>query len=360
MEFPTITLRVTESRHCPLYRYGDLFSLSGIALFMENDRDNSFLNTTVVHLPPGREPCKILSSDLARIIIQYERADKVPACMLSCTGCSGALRLEYYQPGDQDNNSSSMDHMSQLIDTVMHFPFFHHIDQQQIKALLRHSQIMEHKTAEIILRKGDPGNRFYVILSGEVAILNDAGIPINTLGKGEVFGEMSLISDANVGATVQVRTDSQILSIDHKHFKRVLHQYPDLNMHLTRILAKRLDDANRVRSDDYASGLIGNLEEIPPEALFQTLNVNRKTGILTLTQLRHGTARFSLRQGSLIKASYNGKKEKEAFFSVLGEKSGRFKFTPGLPPEDFDVPKIEVFIKLLMEGMQQIDENTLP
>ncbi len=103
--------------------------------------------------------------------------------------------------------------------------------------------------------------------------------------------------------------------------------------------------------------MIGNLGEIPPEALFQTLNMNSKTGILTITQLPQGTARFSLRQGSLIKASYAGVRGEGAFYEILREKNGRFKFTPGLPPEDFDIPEIGYFMKLLMEGMQRIDEQ---
>ena len=145
--------------------------------------------------------------------------------------------------------------------------------------------------------------------------------------------------------------------IGNKHFKTILHKYPSLQSYFTRLMAKRLTDSNRVRSDDYASGMIGKLEEIPPEALFQTLNSNHKTGILTITQLQKGTARFSLRQGALIKASYAGSKGEAAFFEVLREKNGRFKFTPGLPPEDFDVPEIGYFMKLLMEGLQRIDER---
>jgi hypothetical protein len=45
-------------------------------------------------------------------------------------------------------------------------------------------------------------------------------------------------------------------------------------------------------------------------------------------------------------------------FEVLREKQGRFKFTPGLPPEDFDVPEIGYFMKLLMQGLQRLDERT--
>ncbi|MCI5146414.1 MAG: DUF4388 domain-containing protein, partial [Candidatus Electrothrix sp. AR3] len=177
------------------------------------------------------------------------------------------------------------------------------------------------------------------------------------LGQGEFFGEMSLICNENIGATVQAGVDTNILTIKYKHFQFIMDRYPEMHRYFTRLMAQRLIQSNKIRSDDYASGMIGRLEEIPPEALFQTLHANAKTGILTITEVPGGTARFSLRQGALIKGSYDGQRGKEAFFLILREKKGRFKFNPGLPSEDFDAPELGYFMKLLMEGLQQIDEH---
>lgn len=359
MGFPKESFRVCESRHCPLFRYGDTFTVSGIALGMESDGDHSFINTTVVHSPPNREQCKILYGDLTKIIIEYERADQIPDCLISCSGCTGSVRLEHFQGlrADTENPDDESVRISGLLHVLGNFPFFRNIDQKNLNGVIKHFKLATVKKDQIIVRKGDPGGNFYIVASGRVEILNDAGIPISTLEKGEVFGEMSLICNENVGATVQAREQCEVLYIEHKPFKNILQKHPALQQYFTRLLAKRLTDSNKMRSDDYASGMIGKLEEIPAEALFQTLNMNAKTGILTITQLQQGTARFSLRHGALIKASYGGVKGEGAFYAVLREKNGRFKFTPGLPPEDFDVPEIGYFMKLLMEGMQRIDEH---
>ena len=213
---------------------------------------------------------------------------------------------------------------------------------------------------DIIIRKGDPGSNFFIVVSGKVDVLNETGITISKLSRGEVFGEMSLICEENVGATIQASEATEVLNIDQKHFKNILDKYPALQLYFTRLLAQRLSKSNQISSEDYASGMIGKLGEIPPEAPSQSSNVNGKTGILTITQLPRGTARFSMRQGALIKASYDGKKGESAFYEILREKDGRFKFIPGLPPEDFDVPEIGYFMKLLMQGMQRIDEQPSP
>ena len=208
---------------------------------------------------------------------------------------------------------------------------------------------------QIIIRRGDRGDNFYVVVSGNVSVLNDAGLSIASLGPGEVFGEMSLLSAESASATVQAEGPCEVMYIDNREFKSMLTRYPILQHYFTCLLARRLSNANRYRSVDFVSIMTGRLEEYPPEALFQSLHAAHKTGILTMTQLPKGNGRFSLRQGSLIKASYGGKKGKTAFYDVLKEKKGLYKFTPGLPPEDFDAPEIGYFMKLLMVGLRKAE-----
>lgn len=358
MGYAKIEFRVSETRHCPLFRFGDLFQLSGIAVHMESQGENSFINTSVVHAPPGRGSCKILNGDLTRIIIEYERADQIPDCLITCSGCTGSIRLEHHRaPRPEESTEAVSGQVTALLPLISDFPFFRHLEPANLDSVVQQFTIRECRKNEIILRKGEAGGPFYVIVSGQVDILNDAGIPISSLKQGEVFGEMSLICKESVGATVQTACETRLLAVESTAFNAIVQKNPALQGYFTRLLARRLSDSNRVRADDYASGMIGKLEEIPPEALFQTLNVNNKTGILTITQLPKGTARFSMRQGALIKAGYGGSKGEEAFFEVLREKQGRFKFTPGLPPEDFDVPEIGYFMKLLMQGLQRLDER---
>jgi len=359
MIFPEITFKIIETKDCPLYDFGDSFGLSGIAVSMDNKEENSFVITTVVRVPPKKKNCKILCGDLSKMVIKYEKTVKIPACLISCSGCSGSIRLEYnneIQLNEDEYKESNSELMS-IMHMLSNFSFFKNIDRNDLKTVLRFFKARNLKKDSIIIRKGEPGYNFYIIISGKVDIINDAGIVISSLGRGEVFGEMSLICEENVGATVKASEDTRILSIDQKHFLRILRKYPTLQLFFTRLMARRLTDSNRNRADDYASGMIGKLTEIPPEALFQTLHANKKTGILTITQLTSGTARFSFRDGALIKAKYKTKNGEDAFYEVLKEKEGRFKFTPGIPPEDIEIPEIGYFMKLLIEGQQRIDEQ---
>ncbi len=327
---------------------------------METTGDSSFVCTTAVYSNQSRDNCEILYGDLVKILIKYERADQIPDCLVSCSGCVGSIRLEHSTTHpltlEHDNLKKQDENLAPVLNRISKFSFFRNISPKNLSEVLQTAQLREYKKDEIVLRKGEPGKNLYIVITGQVNVLNETGISISSLGEGEVFGEMSLICDQEVGSTIQAVDGVQVLSIHRKNFQFIMDKYPSLHRYFNRLLAKRLARSNQIRSDEYASGMIGKLEEIPPEALFQTLHANAKTGILTITEVPDGTARFSMRQGSLIKASYAGLKGKHAFFKILRQKKGRFKFNPGLSSDDFDAPEIGYFMKLLMEGLQHMDE----
>ena len=70
---------------------------------------------------------------------------------------------------------------------------------------------------EIILRQGDPGDRFYVIGEGEVEIALDGGPP-KTLGRGAYFGEIALLRDVPRTATVTTRTGVELYLLERDVF----------------------------------------------------------------------------------------------------------------------------------------------
>lgn len=359
MRFQKIPFRVNETQNCPLYLKDDCFVISGIAVLMDSVGAHSLVTTTVIHHPEGRENCLILSADLNRLVIAHERADLIPRGIYHCSGCSGTLSLEYVEcrRNDMDKFLQESEQASGLLHLLENFPFFSNIEREDLEEVVKSFRMKRCARNEIIVRQGDQGDNFYIVVSGKVSVINQTGIAIAELRPGEVFGEMSLLSDEHASATVQAVEDSEILYVDNREFQNILQKYPLLHRYFTRLLARRLSRANTFRSVDYVSIMNGRLEEFSPEALFQSLHASRKTGILTLSQLPGGTARFSFRQGAMIRASYGDKKGKGAFYDALREKSGAFRFTPGLPPEDFDAPEIGYFMKLLMTGLEKADQK---
>ncbi len=83
-------------------------------------------------------------------------------------------------------------------------------------------RVERHAAGTEIFRQGDAGERFYVIRSGEVEVIvvDDRGTrTAATLGGAEIFGEAALLTDKPRNATIRVRQDVELYTLDRPEFK---------------------------------------------------------------------------------------------------------------------------------------------
>jgi MFS family permease len=69
----------------------------------------------------------------------------------------------------------------------------------------------------VVIREGDPGDRFYIITSG-VAKVSVAGRAVATLGPGDYFGEIALLRDVPRTATVAAEGPLTLLALEREEF----------------------------------------------------------------------------------------------------------------------------------------------
>jgi CRP/FNR family transcriptional regulator len=97
---------------------------------------------------------------------------------------------------------------------------------------------------QIILELGSTTKETYVILSGVVKVyeLTTEGKEINfaILGRGEIFGEMSLFSSAPRSATVEAIEETETLVLKKSDFQKLIAADPNIALNLLEILAERL------------------------------------------------------------------------------------------------------------------------
>jgi CRP-like cAMP-binding protein len=84
----------------------------------------------------------------------------------------------------------------------------------------------EYQPSEVVIREGDPGERFYVVRRGRLLALRDHGQGrepvLGLLGPGDFFGEMALLADSPRSATVKAIEPVLLWSLDRAGLKGLL------------------------------------------------------------------------------------------------------------------------------------------
>ncbi len=107
--------------------------------------------------------------------------------------------------------------------------------------LFSHSSDMETYTAgSSIFQAGDPAERMYVVIAGEVAIVEAGGRVLERAGPGTIIGEMALIGDHRRSATATAATDCQLAPISERRFLFLVQETPFFALHVMKVLAGRL------------------------------------------------------------------------------------------------------------------------
>jgi CRP-like cAMP-binding protein len=107
--------------------------------------------------------------------------------------------------------------------------------------LARLADEIEAQAGEVIIVQGNPGYEFMMLEAGHADVLKD-GVQINTMGPGDCFGELAVLSD---GAT---RTASVVASSDLRavvltaHFMREMHdRLPSVGERIDHVAAERTE-----------------------------------------------------------------------------------------------------------------------
>jgi CRP-like cAMP-binding protein len=77
---------------------------------------------------------------------------------------------------------------------------------------------MVFRKGDVIIRRGAPGDRFYMIYSGNVSIIGDDPRYTKLLGAHDYFGEAALIRDEKRSADAVAQTDVVLYSIEKECF----------------------------------------------------------------------------------------------------------------------------------------------
>jgi CRP-like cAMP-binding protein len=128
--------------------------------------------------------------------------------------------------------------------TLAEVPLFQGLPKRHLRRIAKLARIRRFAAGATMVRTGDPGRSFYVLLDGRAKVIRVDGRS-RRLGVGDYFGEMALLDDTPRSAAVVADGEVLALTIDRPGFTKLLRSEPALAQALLRTLAARLRAAER-------------------------------------------------------------------------------------------------------------------
>jgi serine/threonine protein kinase len=99
------------------------------------------------------------------------------------------------------------------------------------------------KSSQRFIKQGEPGDRCYIVQHGTCVVKVETSGELHIvgrMGRGDVIGEMAILTGEPRSAHVYAETDMDIFSITRKQFDRIAETHSGLRTILTEIIANRL------------------------------------------------------------------------------------------------------------------------
>src|ERR671912_2277296 len=121
-------------------------------------------------------------------------------------------------------------------------PLFAGLSASTLDEILRRTRSRAYAAGEPICREGEVSDRLYLIESGVVAVMIGEGSAARTIARlrrGDIFGEMGLLTDEPRSATVLPTMPVQVRELDRTSFTETINNYPTTLLNISRVLVKR-------------------------------------------------------------------------------------------------------------------------
>ncbi|MGK2856378.1 MAG: sigma 54-interacting transcriptional regulator [Thermoanaerobaculia bacterium] len=145
------------------------------------------------------------------------------------------------------------------MDALRRFPLWASFSDELLEVVAEAMEPVSYEAGDEIIRTGEPGRQFSVMISGraDVRIRAESGKPttVATMREGDSFGEMSLLSDELTCADVVATEHCRTLALGKDAFHALITANPVLLREFVRLLSRRL------KASDVAVGVARQKEE---------------------------------------------------------------------------------------------------
>ena len=125
------------------------------------------------------------------------------------------------------------------IDAIAHVPLFSRCSRGELAKIAQLADEVDLRAGKILMKEGERGREFFVLLSGTADVRSNTRL-LPSLGPGDFFGEIALVTDHPRTATVTTTSAVRALVITDRAFKGLLRDSPQIQGKVLEAVAARL------------------------------------------------------------------------------------------------------------------------
>ncbi|HEX5747456.1 MAG TPA: NAD-binding protein [Archangium sp.] len=145
-----------------------------------------------------------------------------------------------------------------LAEMLRKVDFLTPLNDEQLASVARGADYLRKEAGELLFKKGDAGESFYVVVSGEVNLLAEGGRLVEVVKPGGFFGEIALLTGEPRATSARAATACELAAVGRDDFQGMVMANPTVALEMSRLLGQRLAKmAQQDRAPQKRKGLFG-------------------------------------------------------------------------------------------------------
>lgn len=226
--------------------------------------------------------------------------------------------------------------MFQISEVLKRVPFFQSLQRDGIDFIVERLKFKPFNGNEAICEAGDPGDKMYIIISGEVKVVvvpegSKEESLIAKLGSGDYFGEMSLLTGEPRSASVITTEASEMFILNKSDFDVIIERFPSITLSMGKIMSQRLRETLQKAASKKSSGAVSAVKgDLNDKKLVDVLKFCETNSLNGRVVVKNGSdvGEIQYEKGQLLKVSLDNMAEDKALDTLLNWESGEFVVEP--------------------------------
>jgi CRP-like cAMP-binding protein len=130
-------------------------------------------------------------------------------------------------------------HRNRKVELLKRAPLFAGCSKKELGEIARVADEIDFGAGHVLTREGASGREFFVLVDGAAEVRRN-GRKVSTLGSGDFFGEIALVSERPRTATVTTTAPARLLVVTDRAFRELMRNVPSIQLKVLTALADRL------------------------------------------------------------------------------------------------------------------------